>query len=194
MKRNNKILMVSIAFILFVFVVIFSFKYFNQPKTEIITYNAFTFEKKGDMWFTEWVRQDKQSFVVPFHFNPKEVEDIPLEGRISQEFGQDTIYLTFDPDEVDLNYVGVAFGELSFSLVQVFEILPNASCTKNYTGCEERPIVTCDDLDKTVIYVKQSNKTRVLLKGNCVVVEGHGRDIIRASERLLFGMYNIMRR
>jgi len=146
------------------------------------------------MWFTEWVRQDRQPFTIPFHFNPEQVEDIPLEGRLSEAFEQGNIYLTFDPDELGLEYVGVAFGELSFSLLQAFEMLPVAACTKNYTGCENRPIITCDDLDKAVIYVKQSNKTRVLLRGNCAVVEGSGADIIRATDRLLFGMYNIMGR
>lgn len=198
MKKSNKILMVSIIFIVIVFVGIFLLKYLKQPKIEKITYGGFTFEKHGGTWFTEWVRQDGQSFVIPFHFNPEEVEDVLLEGRLSDDFDngikQGTIYLTFDPDEADLNYVRIAFTELSFKLLQVFEVIPNASCTKNYTGCEDRPIVTCDDMDKAVIYVKQSNETRILLKGNCIVIEGYGIDIIRATDRLLFGMYNIMQR
>ncbi len=195
-KKKNIILFVSIALIVLVFAAILLFKqYSNQPKKmEVITYEGFTFEEHGDMWFTEWLRQDNQSFVIPFHFNPKQVEDVPMEGRISQDFEKDAIYLTFDPDEFNLNYVAVAFGEISFSLVQVFNITPIASCTKNYTGCEDRPIVTCDDMDKAIIYVKQSNTTQVLLKGNCIVIEGYGSDIVKAADRLLFGMYNIMKR
>lgn len=193
-KKKNILLFASISLIILIFAGIFLFKYFEQDKREIISYNGFTFEKKAGLWFTEWVRQDNQPFVIPFHFNPKQVEDIPLEGRISEDFEQGTIYLTFDPESSDLEYIGVAFSELSFSLVQVFEILPVAACTKNSSECVDRPIVTCEDFGKAVIHVKQSDKPRLILKANCAVVEGSGLDIIRATDRLLFGMYNIMQR
>ncbi len=172
-------------------------KYYKPgQKNEIVRYNGFEFVKKDSLWFTQ-VQVGGQLYNVPLHYNPYEVEDIPIAGDVDERFQQDRVYITHDPAEKDLGYVAVTAAELSLSMATVFNVEPVAACTTNFTEiCATRRIVTCGSNDSAVIYIKElkeTNFTMVELKGNCVVIQGKGPELIRAADKFIYVWYRVIK-
>ncbi len=196
-KGSDIMLYAAIGIIIISILVILGFKYFYnpEPKTETYLYNGFEFRKLGDLWYVNVQPQGGQNlFKVPLHFGPKDVANISVVGNIDQEkFNQQEIYLTFDPDsKQDLKFVALSSAELSLSMAQALGAIPIAACSKNESeACFDRPIKDCS-ADEPVIYFKDSEQPRVTLNGACVLVEGRGYDLVRATDRLLLWWYDIM--
>ena len=102
-------------------------------------------------------------------------------------------YVTFNPTGNDFSSVALAIGDFNTHMTKVFFKQPIAACDRNETrACINRPIITCDNTDKLVLYVKESNSTRVYFDGNCMVVEGSGFDLIKGVDRILYDFYGII--
>ncbi|MBI2658883.1 hypothetical protein HYX05_02145, partial [Candidatus Woesearchaeota archaeon] len=102
-------------------------------------------------------------------------------------------YPTFNPTGNELTHVQLAIADFDTHLAKVFEKNPIGSCDRNETEiCKTRPIVTCEDKDKLVLYVKESEKFRAYYNSNCIVVEGNGFDLVKGVDRILYNLYNIM--
>lgn len=169
-------------------------KYFIEPKRPSrLIYNNFEFTKREGMWHTQWQR-DGQVYDVVLRYNPLEVENVSVSGRLNDTFRRQPFYITFDPDEPAKNFKYLALGvaELGLSLVRAMGAQIVSACTKNLTdACADRPIVTCDD-DLAVIYLRTRNETKVRLQGNCLILEGTELELIRAIDRVLYHFYKIM--
>ncbi|MFC1752656.1 hypothetical protein ACFL96_04595 [Thermoproteota archaeon] len=157
-------------------------------------YNGFSFLKIDDVWYTQ-LQKGSTIFDVTVNYGPREVEDIPVEGSLENDFIQaDKFFITFDPEGEDLKYVAVANYGLSNSLVRAFGFDLTAGCLKNVTeDCAKAPIITCDDEDKNVFYFKEAEEAKVIFDSNCVTIQGKGSDIVKAKDRLLLRWYNILR-
>ena len=106
---------------------------------------------------------------------------------------QSEFFVTFNPTGKDLSYVALAVADFDTHLSKVFEKKPIAACDRNETEpCKTRPIVTCDDKDKLVLYIKESERFRAYYNDNCIVVEGKGLDLVKGVDRILYNLYNIM--
>ena len=167
----------------------------KEEKLPTMTYNGFVFTKVEPLWLTQYER-DKQLYNLGFHFNPKEVENIQLDGELYGNFSNTTaIYITFDPDEgPELRYVTLAAGELSLNLARGlnYELIP--ACTRNETeGCKDGDIVTCSDSDKSIIYIKMEPEPGVEFRGNCIIVKGNGLDLLKSADNLLYRWYRIIK-
>ena len=156
-------------------------------------YNGFSFVKYENLWYSQ-LAKNATVYDVSFNYDPKSVEDIPVEGNLIRDFVKDKrMYITFDPTGDYLSYVGVANFGLSRSLAWAFGYNMTAGCTKNVTtACQQAGIVLCGDPDKAVIYFKEANETKVVLDGTCVTVQGAGPEIVRAKDRLLMRWYGMM--
>lgn len=166
----------------------------SQEKSTTLTYRGFIFTKVENLWLTQWER-DKQLYNLAFHFNPKEVENVPVSGTLYDNFSESGIvYITFDPDVgPPLGYVALTAGELSLNLARGLNYELVAACTRNETeGCKDRPIVTCEDLDKSIIYIKVANETGVDFLGNCIIVKGSESELVKSADNLLFRWYRII--
>ena len=113
-------------------------------------------------------------------------------GRIVVGNYSRQVYITFDPAEPDLKYVGLANGELSLNVVKTLGITPTAACTQNFTGCGEAPIMQCNPEGEPVIYLSQEEGPKVTVDGNCLTVQGKGFDLVKATDRLLLTWYRIV--
>lgn len=166
------------------------------PKQETVTYNGFEFENVDGLWRTAWQR-GSQPYELEFRFNPVQVEGIPVEGNTDARFQQQNVYITFDPSDnrtSDTSYVALAAVELSRKLVDPFERNVIAACTKNETqACSNRPIITCENTNSSVIYLKQADEAKIVLNGNCVTLQGRGDGIVMTADRALFEWLGIMR-
>jgi len=161
---------------------------------ETLYYNNFEFQKIENVWYTH-IQRDEQLYNVGLRYNPKEVETVPIRGRLNETFKQQPYYVTFDPDENASNFKYLALGVAEFGLNVVRglggEIV--SACTKNFTdACADRPIVTCDNDDLAVVHLRTRNETRVRLEGNCLILEGTDLELIKAIDRVLYHFYKIM--
>ena len=69
-------------------------------------YNGFSFVYTDDLWYTRMQEMGK-IMDIPFHFSPKEAEDVVVNGDIIDylvNLEDDMLYILFDPDEDNLTY------------------------------------------------------------------------------------------
>jgi len=215
-KISDWILIGSIIAIVLIIAIIISFNFFQKktetPKTiddlhllnlegklkpdEGYVYNGYSFVFANGLWYTQVQNIAGTSlFEIPLHYSPKSVEDIQIEGQFNTTIfnNEKGIYITFNPLGQDLNYVALAVGEFDQSIIKAFNKVPIAACDKNETkACENRPIITCDNTNKPVLYLKQEPEPKVIFKNNCMIVQGIGPDIVRSTNRLLLNLYGIM--
>ena len=157
--------------------------------------NVYSFIKLGGLWYTQLnAPSGNAEYNIPFHFGPREVEDLRIFGKLDETFTDaEEVYITFNPLGNDLTHVALAVGEFDQSLITAFGKKPIAACDKNETeACKIRPIVTCKDEDKAVVYFKELPETKVTLNGNCIIFQGTGLEIVRAVDRLLLKWYGVM--
>ena len=68
-----------------------------------------------------------------------------------------------------------------------------AACDRNTTSiCMGRPIVTCDSTEDIVFYVKQADVNKVEYRGNCILIEGNGLDLVKSTDKVLYNLYGLM--
>ncbi len=162
-------------------------RYINE---NFLTYKGFEFKKMADMWWTTWVRGNDE-FTIPFRFNPKQTVNITINGS-AQGFSFNPVYITFDPNGSQLQYVALAASELTISLAKVFSVKPISACTAEKAGvCPPKPIINCTNTNESVIYIKTAQKTAIIAEGNCITFQGTGAELVRAVDRFLFRMYKI---
>jgi len=174
-----------------ILVVLFGFKG-EEPAENILEYNYFTFREVAGMWEAN-IQLDNQLYNAVFRFNPEQVEDVDIVGNFTG-FRTSPIYITFDPDaeEEEFKYLALATSELSIHLIRALEFEVEPACTKNETdACLGAAIVTCDDVNKSVIYLVPKPPTQMTLEDNCVTLQGHELDLLKAVDRLLYRWYKV---
>jgi hypothetical protein len=207
-------------FILLIIAILFIPQFFNQePKTltEIhqetvaegidtetrYVYNGYSFVFYDNLWYTQIANQfTGDLYNIPLHFGPKNLTDIVITGDLSPFFaglsGNNIsnytfqTYLTFNPADEQLGYVALATGELTQNLAQTFSIAFIPACTQEGTGCETVPIVTCDSTEAPVLFLKSGSPTLVYADNNCITIQGEGAELVRATDRLILKLYNVM--
>lgn len=209
-EGNSKLLYIILAVIIIGFIILFSIRFITGPSEKAVTidelhqkniegeetdinyvYNGFSFVFVNGMWYTQ-VQKGNTVWDVPLHFGPKQLEDVPITGKLDDDFSEKEVYITFDPLGEDLQYVALSSAELSLSLTKGFGVFPIAACSKNETDtCISRPIRTCEGND-SVIYIRQANYTNVRLNKNCAIIEGDNEGIVKATDRLLLKWYRII--
>ncbi len=192
--RNVIVIVLAIAVLIALFMV--AYKSLHRSSAPDLTYNYFEFYKIEDMWHTQWQR-DGQVYDVGLRYSPLEVENVTVTGiDLNITFRKLPQYITFDPEEnvSDMKYLALGVGELGLNVVRGLGGRIEMACTKNATeACADHPIVTCDDADKGVYYLRTAEMPRVILAGNCVVIEGKELDLIRAIDRILYTFYGIIK-
>jgi len=165
----------------------------KPPEFPSYTYNGFTFRKIEGLWHTEWQRGN-QLYSVHLRYGPRESEDIPIIRFGNNTFKiNNTVYLTFDPGS-ELSYLALASTEISLNLFNTFGIRPIAACTKNITQpCYKRPIITCDNTDQRVIYLRKADEVKIIIDDNCLIIQGQDEDIVRAADKVIWIWYGIIK-
>lgn len=214
-KTSDKALIISIGVVALLFVAIFAYSIFNkpQPKTleELHVLNlkgklkpeqgyiykgVYSFINFDNLWYTQLTSpKGTKIYSLALRYSPKDLKDIVIEGSLDGKFfdAQSEFYVTFNPTGKEFSYIALAVADFNTHMSKVFEKNPVAACDRNETEpCMARPIVTCDDTDKLVLYIKESQKFRAYYNSNCIVVEGSGFDLIKGVDRILYNLYNIM--
>ncbi len=167
------------------------------------TYNGYSFVYYDGLWYTQIYNSfSSDLYDVPLHYGPKNLTDIIITGDVNPFFNAVLMsnlsntslryYLTFDPTDENLGYVALASGELSQNLVTTFNIAPVSACTVEDAQCASVPVVTCDSTTDPVIYIKSGTPTLIYADGNCITIQGEEAELVRAVDRFLYKLYNIM--
>jgi len=167
-----------------------------KPEQGYLYNNVYSFVKFDGLWYTQMMSpKGTRLYNIQFRYGPKEVESIKIGGLLNTEILNNATeyYVTFDPTGKDFSHVAVAVSDFNQHMTNIFFKKPIAACDKNETNaCKDRPIITCENTDKMVLYIKEANNTRVYYDGNCIVVEGLGFELVKGVDRVLYDFYKIM--
>ncbi len=158
------------------------------------TYGAFSVVKADGLWWTEIMKDKKTLLKIPLHYGPKELENIPLAGRLNPAFNKgEDVFIGINPNVAN-KYYSLAVSELSFNLVKGMDRIPRGSCTMDDPICENRTIITCETANgRPVVELNFQDKApTVEFFDTCVKISGQGEDIVKAVDRLLYFWYGIM--
>lgn len=190
-KGSNKTFFIIAGLVIIVAIAMFMMRNV-EVKPVIEEYNGYTFEYVNTQWVTTILVNDRP---ISFgrRFSPQQTLDVPIQGQLDPTFFRDFVVMTHDPAETGLQYVNVATLDTSLALSRILNVTPIAACTINSTAaCADRPIVTCENTDAPVIYIKEAENTLIDLKGNCAIIQGNGSEIVRAADRAMYGWLGII--
>ncbi|MBW2963227.1 hypothetical protein KY306_00425 [Candidatus Woesearchaeota archaeon] len=163
----------------------------DLPEDQGYMYNQYSFILFDGLWYTE-VEYENKVYQIPLHFGPRDLEDIPIQGKLNNTFDQEEVYITFNPLTSD-DYLATAVSELSQNLAMIIHRKPVGACDRNETQqCQNRPLVDCTSSDKAVIYFAQEPGPAIELKGNCLVLKGRDYDLLKATDRIILQWYEVM--
>ncbi len=158
---------------------------------------VYSFVKFDNLWYAQLVSpKGTRLYNIQFRYGPREVDDIKIIGSLNTKLLNNATeyYVTFNPTGQNFSAMALAVGDFNEHMTKIFFKKPMAACDKNETlACTNRPIITCDNTDKLVLYVKESNNSAVYFDDNCIVVEGNGFDLVRGIDRVLYDFYEIIK-
>jgi hypothetical protein len=201
-EKNSKFglfLVLGIIAGFIIFIVLMPFIFESEPTFDNqYTYNGFEFINNNGVWFSK-AMEGNSLLQTSLRHGPLELENIPVNGDITK-FKQtyQFVYITFDPRvENHDSYVTMSNAEISPNLVVHFGKDITVACSVDDPVCTESniPVIDCSgvDDDKGVILINRVNDTKVVIENNCVTISGMGEDLVKASDRFLYGMYGIMK-
>jgi len=163
----------------------------ENPETNY-KYNGYVFVKVGTLWYTQW-QLENYVLNIPLHYGPLELENVKAEGKLDERFNSDHYYITFDPYGNDFAHVAVAAGEIGRNLVEGFGANISSACLSNHTVCVDKPIITCNNTNEAVIYIKESEEAKIVMGGNCLIIQGKGTELFKVADRVILSLYGIMK-
>lgn len=210
-KKSPRFLLFAVTGIILIFLAIFGLSGFNNIKLfdvsnpftgatvirasdDCYTFNSFEFCNIDDNWYTDIFNEHMNTiFTVGFHYDPDSVRDIQIQGKINQDFvDSDVYYVTFNPTKEDLKYTALASAELQLSMARAMKLPLKAACTTEHEQCKNIPIITCENTDKPVFFVDETDgEPSIIFDGNCISITGKGEELVRAVDRLLFFWYGV---
>jgi len=188
-ERENIRNRVTIGCILIGIMVLSTLGYaLNRVKFEYSKYKEFKFAHLQDGW-----KLVKHPFTITTKFLPQEVENISLEGSWDvEEFTNLPLYIVAYRDEAKIASMEI-IKNLPFKRVQYVCFDDDV----DLEGCETLPLKSCSSERIIFInYISSRNETniipRIYGKERCIVIEASYRDLIRAVDRFIFEVYDII--
>ena len=216
LKSDKTLIIGAIIIILLFGFILLGLNYFEQERPETIDElhelnfkgklkkdqgylydGVYSFVKFDGLWYAQLVSpQGTRLYNIQFRYGPREVENIKIEGTLNTEILNNATeyYVTFNPTGQNFSSIALAVGDFNTHMTNIFFKKPIAACDKNETlACANRPIITCDNTDELVLYVKEANNSGVYFDDNCIVVEGNGFDLVKGVDRILYDFYGIIK-
>jgi len=180
-KRKRKQLIAGgVLIILMVFSILgysFSGRVIEDSQNEGLNYNGRNFVQQNGFWILN-LQGINKDFV--FAYNPKQVEEIPVNGSIKNlnNYLQKPLYIS-SPDIM-------AEAEIRNNIFGVERI--QSACFEEDCKDKNLPTKTCRD---NFIIIKESDKTEILQKDNCVFIQGKKEELVKLTDRFLFAVLEI---
>lgn len=198
-----------ISFLIVLGLTLLGIKIFSPPDINDITaeiiekgkteegylYNGFVFIYRDNLWHTK-LQRGNELYNLHFHYSPEHVDQIPITGSLREDLDTSTFYITHDPLEENTSLIALASLELNLNMIKGMGVRTIPACYRNETkfeknACENTPIITCDNTEKAVIFVKTGESEKITLDDNCIIIEGKGNGLLKSVDRVLFDFYGI---
>lgn len=189
-NKQQNVLMFAVVGLLAVvfFAIVFGAKYIYVDWYPRMEYNNFVFKQKNNFWHTEWQR-GKQVYEVALRYNPEEVVAVPVNGVLNNSFNsRPVVYITYDPlsEKEDFKFLALAASELTLNMAGPLGKNVMAACSQESDECAGRPIVSCDNNDKSVIFLRAEGSPSILLNQTCMTLSGEGFDLVKSVDKALY--------
>src|SRR3989344_7954427 len=181
-KKSDKILIASVLALILLFAVFFSYRAITKPQPQTldelhlfnlkgklkaeqgyIYKDAYSFVNFDNLWYMQLKSpQGTRLYNMALRYGPKDLENIKISGNLDLELFNNAsdYYVTFNPVGSNFSHIALAVGDFNTHMTNVFFKVPIAACDKNETlACAARPVITCENTDKVVLYVKEANFT-----------------------------------
>lgn len=148
-------------------------------------YNNFEFVSSGELWRL-------QGSSLSTRYLPGEVENISYSAALQQgQFaGRDVYFVAFSEGaKIAANEIARNLPALRFQLA----CLPEQA---NMSECADLPVKNCGSIvlaiDEKRLNNTSSMQERIYQQENCIFLEVSTKNLIRAADRVLFGIYGVM--
>lgn len=181
-RKRNQLIAGGILIMLMVFSILgYSFQgkvVEDSQNEEVLNYNGFNFVLQNGVWILNFPGMNRD-FV--FAYNPEQVEEIPVNKTIKNlnNYLQRPLYIS-SPDIM-------AEAEIRNNMLGFVERI-QSSCYEEDCQDKNLPTKTCRD---NFIIIKESNKTEILQKDNCVFMQGKKEELVMLADRFLFAVLEI---
>ncbi len=155
-------------------------------------YNGYSFVKADGLWWTGVEVKDRV-IKIPLHYGPREVEAIPVTGKLIPEFNQgEKVYVAIDPTVNYDKYYTLALMELNNNILQGINRNIEAACSQENPVCENRTIVNCENTQNLpIVQLSLAEEPGIHLSGTCIKISGSGEDLVKSVDRVLYGWYKV---
>ncbi|MEK6861588.1 MAG: hypothetical protein AABY07_06475 [Nanoarchaeota archaeon] len=131
---------------------------------------------------------------VPLRFDPKSVENIPLDNVKDKVFKQ-LIYLTQSPSLPDLTDRGSIIASLEVSKITgmgIYRISTQTAITEP-SATSKLPVVTCNDVNETVAVINfRFGEPSIKLENDCIIIQGNDKNsIIKAADKFIMHLFGV---
>jgi hypothetical protein len=221
--KSDKVLLIGIVIIIVAFIAVLSIFYLHKDRPQTIDdlhklnfeeklkpdqgyiyEKIYSFVKYDNLWYAQLVSpQGSRFYNIQFRYGPKDVDSIYVQGSLDTALFNNATeyYVTFNPtgnydpkNNGSFSPVVLALGDFNQQMTKVFLKKAIAACDRNETrACKDMPIITCDNTDKPVLYIKESDQLGVIFNSNCITIEGTGFDLVKGVDRVLYNFYGIIK-
>lgn len=156
-------------------------------------YNGYSFVKADGLWWTEVEVKDR-IIKVPLHYGPREVEQIPVTGKLTSDFNKgEKVYVSIDPTINYDKYYTLGLMELNTNILQGVNRNIEAACSEENPVCENRTVINCENTNgQPVVQLSVDKKPSVTLKGTCIDIRGNGEELVKSVDLALYVWYKVL--
>jgi len=215
-KRNQIIMGVIIIILMTTSVIGYAILSGKEEQQEKTIYKDYEFIKTNSGWQTQINRANK-NIILNTEYLPQEVENITNIGRpFLEDFINKNIFLIISSNtERNAAYI---FNSLSLFTLRIQFACPEEKINSSFCIDNNLPIKSCNDtrFDTTIIKIQdleitenqetnntETNNTKinesiinfepsVNYKNQCLIIKGKDEELVKASEKALFMIYNII--
>ncbi|MCX6711146.1 MAG: hypothetical protein NTZ02_03600 [Candidatus Woesearchaeota archaeon] len=192
--EKGKILIAVVILAVLISAGIVIYRHYKNAVYETYTYNGFSFEKIGPLWYTT-VQSGGRLYSVPLHYLPRDLINVSISGRVDFFNNGSKVYIAFDPlaNSSEMPYIYVVSVNLETNLLSFFGRQPEVACTRqDNASCINSTIISCGKTLLPIIQIEAEGSPEVLFRGNCVILKGSRENLIMAADRFMLRYYGIM--
>ncbi len=154
----------------------------GQPS---LSYKGHDFETKGGFYVTEIDGKERQFAFLPASTTTLTVPDDAMQALKNAPF----LTITFNPNSSSVQNAEVARFQFSRNLDKT--VVPAVTYNSSQYNL---PVMTCKNATqlRPIVYLNGSNTTSIQYNNGCVVLSGSGSDLLRATERLIYGLLGVV--
>ncbi len=199
MKQHHSHILTYVLLILGILLIgLISFIYFwQQAKTSeyLFTYNGFRFQRDQYGYkILLYINDQDVPATIHLREDPRTLEDIPISCDIQLLRQKQQLYVVIDPiaNLTSKATIGALEIDAIIDNPYLFNINVSSAFTQPYLN---NTVKTCRDVTATqgIILLQTGDETVLRNEQDCIIIQGKTEDdIIRASDRLVYTLLNIM--